>query len=294
VNARERVLRALRGDAVDRVPFAVWRHFYPDESEGAEKLAATTVAFTRRHQLDLVKYNPRAHYHAEPWGTAYRYRGTSHPVLARYGLGKIDRWTKIELVSLDTPAFRELLDGLRLVRAALPAIPVLATIFTPLGVLERIGGKERVLEDIEARPDEVLAATGFEPGGVAPFPARGVSQVLMAEELLVHDRVWIGAGSERHMYVVDLGRYPVDAVSWNPRLAGNPNLAAFQASVPERGAIGGFSDDAFLSDGAIARREGLEGLLQTGARRWLAAGGCTIPVESRPDAIDAAHAAVRR
>ena len=50
-----------------------------------------------------------------------------------------------------------------------------------------------------ARPDEVLAATGFEPGGVAPFPAPGVSQVLMAGELLGHDRVWIGAGSERHM-----------------------------------------------------------------------------------------------
>jgi len=50
-----------------------------------------------------------------------------------------------------------------------------------------------------ARPDEVRAATGFEPGGVAPFPASGVSQVLMAGELLVHDRVWIGAGSERHM-----------------------------------------------------------------------------------------------
>ena len=50
-----------------------------------------------------------------------------------------------------------------------------------------------------ARPDEVLAATGFEPGGVAPFPAPGVSQVLMATELLAHERVWIGAGSERHM-----------------------------------------------------------------------------------------------
>jgi prolyl-tRNA editing enzyme YbaK/EbsC (Cys-tRNA(Pro) deacylase) len=50
-----------------------------------------------------------------------------------------------------------------------------------------------------ARPDEVLAATGFEPGGVAPFPAPGVSQVLIAGELLVHDRVWIGAGSECHM-----------------------------------------------------------------------------------------------
>ena len=57
-----------------------------------------------------------------------------------------------------------------------------------------------------ARPDEVLAATGFEPGGVAPFPAAGVAQVLLSEELLVHDRIWIGAGSERHM----AGLSPVD------------------------------------------------------------------------------------
>jgi prolyl-tRNA editing enzyme YbaK/EbsC (Cys-tRNA(Pro) deacylase) len=57
-----------------------------------------------------------------------------------------------------------------------------------------------------AGPDEVLAATGFEPGGVAPFPAPGISQVLMAGELLAHDRVWIGAGSERHM----AGLSPID------------------------------------------------------------------------------------
>jgi len=57
-----------------------------------------------------------------------------------------------------------------------------------------------------ARPDEVRAATGFEPGGVAPFPAAGVAQVLLSAELLVHDRVWIGAGSERHM----AGLSPVD------------------------------------------------------------------------------------
>ena len=49
------------------------------------------------------------------------------------------------------------------------------------------------------KADEVVAATGFEPGGVAPFPAPGVSQVLLAQELLAHELVWIGAGSERHM-----------------------------------------------------------------------------------------------
>jgi prolyl-tRNA editing enzyme YbaK/EbsC (Cys-tRNA(Pro) deacylase) len=47
--------------------------------------------------------------------------------------------------------------------------------------------------------EEVVAATGFDPGGVAPFPAPGVSQVVLARELLAHELVWIGAGSERHM-----------------------------------------------------------------------------------------------
>jgi Cys-tRNA(Pro)/Cys-tRNA(Cys) deacylase len=59
-----------------------------------------------------------------------------------------------------------------------------------------------------AQPQEVLAATGFEPGGVAPFPAPGVSQVLISGELLAHERVWIGAGSERHM----AGLAPLDLV----------------------------------------------------------------------------------
>ena len=35
--------RALSGHTVDQVPFAVWRHFYPDESQGAAKLAHEKV-----------------------------------------------------------------------------------------------------------------------------------------------------------------------------------------------------------------------------------------------------------
>jgi Cys-tRNA(Pro) deacylase len=46
-----------------------------------------------------------------------------------------------------------------------------------------------------ARPEEVVHATGFEPGGVAPFPQRAVTQALMDLSLLRHDVVWIGAGS---------------------------------------------------------------------------------------------------
>jgi prolyl-tRNA editing enzyme YbaK/EbsC (Cys-tRNA(Pro) deacylase) len=46
---------------------------------------------------------------------------------------------------------------------------------------------------------EVVAATGFEPGGVAPFPLPRVARILMERELLLHEVVWAGAGSDRHM-----------------------------------------------------------------------------------------------
>ena len=59
-----------------------------------------------------------------------------------------------------------------------------------------------------ARRDEVVAATGFEPGAVAPFPTPGVSLVLLARELLAHERVWVGGGSDRHM----VGLAPADLV----------------------------------------------------------------------------------
>ncbi len=50
-----------------------------------------------------------------------------------------------------------------------------------------------------ARPDEVLHATGFEPGGVAPFPRRAVTETLMDRSFFRFDLVWIGAGSASHM-----------------------------------------------------------------------------------------------
>ena len=50
-----------------------------------------------------------------------------------------------------------------------------------------------------ARADEVVAATGFEPGAVAPFPSRAVARTFFDRLLLQNQKVWIGAGSTRHM-----------------------------------------------------------------------------------------------
>jgi Cys-tRNA(Pro) deacylase len=70
-----------------------------------------------------------------------------------------------------------------------------------------------------AKPDEVERATGFVAGAVAPFPLPNVDRVFVDRGLLAHERVWIGAGSPRHMAVIapgDLIRIaraqPMDAV----------------------------------------------------------------------------------
>ena len=63
-----------------------------------------------------------------------------------------------------------------------------------------------------ARPEEVVSATGFEPGAVAPFPAPHVSRAFLERELLLQEIVWVGAGSPRHM----AGLAPMDLL----RLAG--------------------------------------------------------------------------
>jgi prolyl-tRNA editing enzyme YbaK/EbsC (Cys-tRNA(Pro) deacylase) len=71
-----------------------------------------------------------------------------------------------------------------------------------------------------AGPEQVLEATGYEPGAVAPFPLRKVGAVYLDRSLLQHRIVWIGAGSTRHMAALTstellrLSRaVPIDAVS---------------------------------------------------------------------------------
>src|SRR5204862_4381006 len=50
-----------------------------------------------------------------------------------------------------------------------------------------------------ASPARVKEITGFEPGAVAPFPLLRVEHVFLHRGLLIHDRVWVGAGPPRHM-----------------------------------------------------------------------------------------------
>lgn len=57
------------------------------------------------------------------------------------------------------------------------------------------GGKDARI----ATANRVRELTGFEPGAVAPFPLPRVDRALLHPSLLGLGRVWVGAGSTRHM-----------------------------------------------------------------------------------------------
>ena len=318
--ARQRVNAAVRGEILDRPPFAVWRHFYGEEQPGRQlDLAKRLVSFVQQHDLDLLKYNPRAHYHAEPWGTTYRYDGDAHPTVERAAVTDSSGWRDIQPVPPEGGVFDEMLEGLAFARAALPDVPIVMTIFTPLAICERLAGKERLLADLRARPTDVLGALDAVTWTFAGFAqacvAAGADGVFLATtawaqrevlgddeyaefgrpfDLRVLDAVSGAPFNVLHVCgpqarVLELASYPVAAVSWNVHAPGNPSPSAFLAGRDDRIGIGGLSDEAFMSPDDAHLRAETEWLAAQAPRRWVVAGGCTIPTTSRARSIDRAR-----
>ena len=63
----ERLERVIAGEEVGCLPVSFWQHF-PTHDQEASALAAATVAWQRRFDLDFVKFMPSGTYGVEDWG----------------------------------------------------------------------------------------------------------------------------------------------------------------------------------------------------------------------------------
>ena len=63
----DRVLAALKRQPVDRVPYAVWRHF-PAVDRSPAGLAQATLRFHERYGPDFLKITPSGGYAVQAWG----------------------------------------------------------------------------------------------------------------------------------------------------------------------------------------------------------------------------------
>src|SRR5512147_769828 len=111
---RERVLAALRGEPVDRVPVAFWLHNFAAENS-AEGLATETLRLARTFDWDFLKPQSRAQCFAEMWGLRY---APSRELAIQYTITHAPLATEADLMALApvdarTGALGEQLEALR-------------------------------------------------------------------------------------------------------------------------------------------------------------------------------------
>ncbi len=161
MHKRERVSAALQGKPVDRPPISFWRHFFEKETS-AVGLAEAMLAFQRTYDWDFMKVNPRACYHAEPWGCRFQFSGQPHidPKLIEAIIKTPEDWRQIKPLSPTSGAFAEQLEALRLIKEGLQGeVPFVETIFTPLSVAGRLVGSDDVMcEHLRQYPERVHEA----------------------------------------------------------------------------------------------------------------------------------------
>src|SRR6266540_5307538 len=124
---RERVMAALGGKPVDRVPLAFWLHNFATENS-AEGLAQETLRLAKTFDWDYLKPQSRAQCFAEAWGLEYRpsrERAVPFTVTRAPAAGASDL-ASLEPADPRAGALGEQLQALRLIRAAVgPDTPII-------------------------------------------------------------------------------------------------------------------------------------------------------------------------
>lgn len=302
---------ALAGADLDRPPAGAWGHRYREEWAPG-RLADATVDRARRVGWDFVKFQPRATFFAEAFGTRYRFSGHAlrAPVLEEASVPDLEAWKRVELV--DGTPMDEQAGALGLVARALgDRVPVIQTVFSPISVASYLTGREnrRLVRELRAHPDVLLPALNriadvlidfswksVEAGAAGVFYAisgfasrRAMPAAVYDELLLPIDLRVLGSLPARAWFNVvhlcgshltmDVGRkLPAQVVSYSIHNQGNPPLGEARR-LTGKAVMGGLEQRRVLVGGprAAIERQVREAIASTGGRGLLLAPGCSVP-----------------
>lgn len=188
MNKRERVMAAIRGEPVDRVPFSFWLHNFARE-DSAQALTEETLRLHRAFDWDFLKPQSRYQCFAEMWGLEYRQAPdrAEWPVITKLPVRSAADLATIAPADPMKGALAEQLEAMSAIKATVgPDVPVVATVFAPLMVAQFMvpGGIDAVLK--LAREDapklerglEAIAAT--QEAFTRELVARGVDGIFYA------------------------------------------------------------------------------------------------------------------
>jgi uroporphyrinogen decarboxylase len=161
MDAHDRWAAVREGVRPDRPPISFWRHFY-DQENSPETFVEAMVAFQRRFGWDLVKINPKAGYHIEPWGVKIEpsHSATEKPVKVSWPVQSADDLAQITPRPTAHEEFAAQLRAVSAIRKALPRpLPMVMTMFSPLSILgDLVPENETLVALIREAPGAVSTA----------------------------------------------------------------------------------------------------------------------------------------
>jgi uroporphyrinogen decarboxylase len=303
-----RVLAALNGEPVDRVPVSAWWHDFAREWS-ARDLAEATLEAYREYDWDFIKVNPRFCYYAEPWGAEYTRFPDKMPEPKTPAVASAADLARVKPVDGTAGAFAEQLESLELIAAGLAGeAPYIQTVFSPLATMSRMTGDTAVVQGLMRDAPEALdAALGavsetlaqyaeacLEAGASGIFYAGvewGSLEFISGEDYdrfgRPHDERILEAVEgapfnvlhvcRNHNHLPRLLDYAVAAFHWDARGEGNPSIRDIM-SLTDRAVIGGVDHKRTMRRGGPADvgTEAAEALAESGGRRFLLAPNCAV------------------
>jgi uroporphyrinogen decarboxylase len=311
MNKRERLEATMAGQATDRIPVALWRHF-PGDDQAPDSLAAATIAFQRRWEFDFVKVTPASSFQIKDWGVQDVWVGNIEGT-REYTYRPIERaadWRTLKPLDPHAGALGDQLHCLDSIVKALPEVPVIQTVFSPLAQAKNLAGARLLTDMRETTADfkaGLEAVTQSTIAFVRALKSSGAAGIFYAVQhatatLLSRDE-YAEFGREYDLRILNelgglwlnvlhlhgepvyfdlLADYPMQVWNWHDRETA-PSLKDGLGQI-KGAACGGISRDMVMLRGRpqAVREQVEDAITRTGGRRYIVGTGCVtmIPTPS--------------
>lgn len=300
----ERVMAAVHGEEVDRIPVCFWHHFKPHGS-GRRMAEATLEFFEATFDLDIIKIMPDLPY-----------------PFPRRSIRDIDDWRLIEPIDAERSRFfNQRAVSIQALRDAVGyETPIIMTVFSPLcEAFYFAESRETFWEHYQQDPaviHEALATVAenlrahiqdcMDTGADGVFFALqgSTSDIMSAEryrelgrpyDLLALQGArdsWLNilhVHGDKNLHFDEVVDYPVQVLSWSDRLAG-PSLKDARSKT-SKALMGGWHEFGALSNGPVdeIRSEAEDSIAQTNGRKFILANGCSVPDDTNEQWLHAAR-----
>jgi uroporphyrinogen decarboxylase len=303
MNKRERLEATIAGQSTDRIPVALWRHFPGDDQDPAS-LAAATIAFQQRWDFDFVKVTPASSFQIKDWGVQDIWLGNTEGT-RQYNYRPIQGasdWRSLQVLDARSGALGTQLQCLRTVVDAMPDVPVIQTVFSPLAQMKNLAG-ERLLIDLRQNTAEFTAALETIAQSTLAFVreiavtgAAGIFYAVQhATANLLSEAEFHEFGREYDLRILEATKnfwlnvmhihgdnvyfdavadYPLQVWNWHDRETG-PSLQDGLAKI-KGAACGGIARDMVMLRGRpeAVRQQVEDAITQTNGRRYIVGTGC--------------------